>query len=48
MFTVDETHPDLIPPILAYADLMATLDPRNIEVARMIRERIINDALGPN
>ena len=48
MFPVDETHPDLAPPILVYADLIATLDPRNIEVARMIRERIINDALGPN
>lgn len=48
VFPVDETHPDLVPPILVYADLMATLDPRNLEVARMIRERIINDALDPN
>jgi hypothetical protein len=48
MFPVDETHPGLVPSILVYADLMATLDSRNIEVARMIRERIINDALGSN
>lgn len=24
--------PDLVPPLLVYADLMATLDPRNLEV----------------
>jgi hypothetical protein len=37
-------HPDVVPPILAYADLMATFDPRNIEVAKLIREKYIDDA----
>jgi len=39
------THPDLVPPILAYADLVATLDPRNLEVAKMIRTQQIDNAL---
>ncbi len=37
-------HPEVVPPILAYADLIATLDPRNIEVAKLIREQYIDDA----
>jgi hypothetical protein len=37
-------HPDVVPPILAYADLIATLDPRSIEVAKLIREQYIDDA----
>lgn len=33
--------PDVVPPLLAYADLLQSLDPRNIEVAqRLYRERI--------
>lgn len=39
------TRPDLVPPILIYADLMATLDPRNLEVAKRIREQYIDHAL---
>lgn len=39
------TQPDLVPPILVYADLMATLDPRNLEVAKRIREQYIDHAL---
>ena len=39
-------HPDVVPPILAYADLIATLDPRNLEVAKLIRDQYINDAFG--
>jgi hypothetical protein len=38
-------YTDVGPPILAYTDLMATLDPRNIEVAKLIRERYVDDAL---
>ena len=38
-------HIDVVPPILAYADLVATLDPRNLEVAKLIRERYIDGAL---
>lgn len=37
--------PDVVPPILVYADLMATLDPRNLEVAKRIREEYIDHAL---
>lgn len=32
-------HPELAPPLLIYADLMATGEARNIETARMIYER---------
>lgn len=40
----DPRHSDIAPPILIYADLMNTLDPRNIEVATIIREKVIADA----
>ena len=40
-----ENQPDLVPPLLVYADLMATLDPRNLEVAKRIREHYLDDAL---
>lgn len=36
---------DLVPPLLVYADLMTTLDPRNLEVAKRLRERHIDHAL---
>jgi hypothetical protein len=42
-FPDDSTHYDIAPPILTYADLIATLDPRNIEVAKMIRENEIEN-----
>lgn len=35
---------NLVPPLLAYADLMATLDPRNLEVAQQIRNEHIDHA----
>lgn len=35
-FPPDEAIPDTVPPLLVYADLLATMDPRNFEVARMI------------
>ncbi len=41
----DLNHADVVPPYLAYADLIATLDPRNLEVAKLIREKYIDDAL---
>lgn len=41
----DPEHPDVVPPILAYADLVATLDPRNLEAAKLIREQYIDQAL---
>lgn len=30
---------DTVPPLLVYADLLATLDPRNLEAAKLIKER---------
>ena len=41
---VNLAHPDVAPPILVYADLVATLDPRNLEVAKLIREQHIDNA----
>jgi hypothetical protein len=38
---------DVVPPILAYADLVATNDARNIDAARLVRERYIDHALRP-
>lgn len=35
---------DVVPPILAYADLRNTLDPRNIEVAKLLYEQRIANA----
>lgn len=32
-------HPDVVPPLLVYADLLATLDPRNLEAANLIKEQ---------
>jgi len=46
-FDADPAHADLVPPILVYADLVATLDPRNLEVANLVRERFIDHALRP-
>jgi hypothetical protein len=41
----DPTKPQLVPPLLVYADLVATLDPRNLEIAKRIREEHIEHAL---
>lgn len=42
-FPPDATKPDIVPPILVYADLLATMDPRNYETARMVYEENIRD-----
>lgn len=34
----------LVPPLLIYADLIATADVRNIETAQIIRERFLDKA----
>ena len=34
-FDPDNDFPDVVPPILAYADLLATRDGRDVEAARM-------------
>lgn len=38
---VDIAKPGLVPPVLAYADLIATADPRNLEAAGMIYDEYI-------
>jgi hypothetical protein len=45
-FDAPDTPPDLVPPALVYADLMATLDPRNLEVAKQIRAEHLEHAVG--
>ena len=42
-FPDDATRHDIVPPLLIYADLLATMDPRNHETARMIYEEKIRD-----
>ena len=37
----EETMPETVPPLLVYADLIATLDPRNLETAKLIHERYL-------
>lgn len=39
----DEPMTETVPPILVYADLLATLDPRNFETAKMIYEKYIKN-----
>ena len=46
-FDADKDFPDVVPPILAYADLLATHDGRNAEAARMIYEQRIAPAFRP-
>jgi len=43
---LDYKDEELVPPILAYADLMATGDPRNIETAKLLYEQEIAEPLG--
>lgn len=43
-FTPDNTPPTVVPPLLVYADLMGTLQPRNIEVANLIHEKFLANA----
>lgn len=41
-FPPDQIRPEIVPPILVYADLLATMDTRNFEVGRMIYEQRIH------
>jgi hypothetical protein len=41
-FPPEAAHPDVVPPLLVYADLIASLDPRNLSVARRILEQHIH------
>lgn len=38
-FKDEETLPETVPPLLIYADLLATMDPRNLETANMIYDQ---------
>lgn len=40
-FDDEQPMAQTVPPLLAYADLMATLDPRNIEAAKLIHEQYL-------
>ncbi|HEX3473277.1 MAG TPA: type IV toxin-antitoxin system AbiEi family antitoxin [Silvibacterium sp.] len=43
---IDERYPDVVPPLLAYADLMATQDGRNLETARLIYDKFLEPLQG--
>ncbi len=47
-FAPDENRPDIVPPLLVYADLLATTNPRNLETAQMIFEKHIRDTEAQN
>ena len=42
----DQKYADVVPPLLAYADLMATEDGRNLETARLIYEQFLEPIQG--
>ncbi|OHC66475.1 MAG: hypothetical protein A2040_07110 [Rhodocyclales bacterium GWA2_65_19] len=43
-FEDEKPIPETVPPLLAYADLIATLDPRNLEAAKLIHDRYLATA----
>jgi hypothetical protein len=43
-FEDEKDLPETVPPLLIYADLLATLDPRNIETAQMIYDKYLKNA----
>lgn len=40
-FEDEKPVPETVPPLLVYADLIATLDPRNLEAAKLIHDRYL-------
>ncbi|HMF76515.1 MAG TPA: type IV toxin-antitoxin system AbiEi family antitoxin [Bryobacteraceae bacterium] len=40
-------HHALAPPLLVYADLMATGDPRNLETAKILYEQFLKPLVRP-
>ena len=40
-FKDERPMPETVPPLLAYADLLATLDPRNLEAAKLIHDQYL-------
>jgi hypothetical protein len=47
VFPVEADHPDVVPPILVYADLVAMHDSRALDAARLLYDRKIAHALRP-
>jgi len=47
-FKYEQEDQDVVPPILVYADLMATADPRNIEAAGIIYEKYLDRLIREN
>jgi hypothetical protein len=45
-FQFEWNHPELVHPLLIYADLLATGDPRNIQTAEMVYERELTRLIG--
>lgn len=45
-FTLDREAETVVPPLLVYADLLATADPRNVEAAKMIYDSIVQRYFG--
>lgn len=43
----EPSRPDVVPPALAYADLLATQDGRNIEAAKILYDRLIEPTFHP-
>ena len=43
-FAEEQPMPQAVPPLLAYADLIATLDPRNLEAAKLIHDQYLMPA----
>ena len=43
-FDNEQPMAQTVPPLLAYADLIATLDPRNLEVAKLIHDQYLAPA----
>ena len=46
-FALDDEYQGAVPPLLAYADLLAELEPRAFEAATLIRRKYLTDAPGP-
>jgi hypothetical protein len=44
---IETARPDIVPPVLVYADLMATLDPRNLALAKRVRDEYIKHVIRP-
>jgi hypothetical protein len=42
----NERYPNVVPPLLAYADLMATGEGRNLETARLIYDKFLEPVYG--